>query len=149
VEGESLLLNMDLEGIAVSSGSACTSGSSEASHVILAMGKSPLVAQSAIRFSLGWTNTGEDVDYALEVVPPILERLRAIFYRFIKSITHKGNELQRTQRRKTGKMEYWNIGMMDKKNEMPKPIVPLFHNSSIPICLLCALCASVVKNAFE
>ena len=78
VEGESLLLNLDLEGIAVSSGSACTSGSSEASHVILAMGKSPLVAQSAIRFSLGWTNTGEDVDYALEVVPPILERLRAI-----------------------------------------------------------------------
>ncbi|MGE5253169.1 MAG: cysteine desulfurase NifS [Planctomycetaceae bacterium] len=78
VEGESLLLNMDLEGIAVSSGSACTSGSSEASHVILAMGKSPLVAQSAIRFSLGWTNTGEDVDYVLEVVPPILERLRSI-----------------------------------------------------------------------
>ncbi len=78
VEGESLLLNMDLEGIAVSSGSACTSGSADASHVILAMGKSPLVAQSAIRFSLGWTNTGEDVDYVLEVLPPILERLRAI-----------------------------------------------------------------------
>jgi cysteine desulfurase len=78
VEGESLLLNMDLEGIAVSSGSACSSGSADASHVILAMGKSPLVAQSAIRFSLGWNNTGEDVDYVLEVVPPILERLRAI-----------------------------------------------------------------------
>jgi cysteine desulfurase len=78
VEGESLLLNMDLEGIAVSSGSACSSGSADASHVILAMGKSPLVAQSAIRFSLGWTNTGEDVDYVLEVVPPIIERLRAI-----------------------------------------------------------------------
>jgi cysteine desulfurase len=78
VEGESLLLNMDLEGIAVSSGSACSSGSADASHVILAMGKSPLVAQSAIRFSLGWTNTGEDVDYVLEVVPRIIERLRAI-----------------------------------------------------------------------
>ncbi|KPK88865.1 MAG: cysteine desulfurase [Deltaproteobacteria bacterium SM23_61] len=78
VEGESLLLNMDLEGIAVSSGSACTSGSPDASHVILAMGKSALVAQSAIRFSLGWTNTGEDVDYVLEVLPPILERLRSI-----------------------------------------------------------------------
>jgi len=78
VEGESLLLNMDLEGIAVSSGSACSSGSADASHVILAMGKSPLVAQSAIRFSLGWTNTGEDVDYVLEVIPAIIERLRAI-----------------------------------------------------------------------
>jgi cysteine desulfurase len=78
VEGESLLLNVDLEGIAVSSGSACSSGSADASYVILAMGKSPLVAQSAIRFSLGWTNTAEDVDYVLEVVPPIVERLRAI-----------------------------------------------------------------------
>ena len=78
VEGESLLLNMDLEGIAVSSGSACSSGSADASHVILAMGKSPLVAQSAIRFSLGFTNTAEDVEYVLEVLPPIIERLRAI-----------------------------------------------------------------------
>jgi cysteine desulfurase len=78
VEGESLLLNMDLEGIAVSSGSACSSGSADASHVILAMGKSPLVAQSAIRFSLGLTNTGEDVDYVLEVLPRVIERLRAI-----------------------------------------------------------------------
>ncbi len=78
VEGESLLLNMDLEGIAVSSGSACSSGSADASHVILAMGKSPLVAQSAIRFSLGLTNTPEDVDYVLEVLPRIIERLRSI-----------------------------------------------------------------------
>jgi cysteine desulfurase len=78
VEGESLLLNMDLEGIAVSSGSACSSGSADASHVILAMGKSPLVAQSAIRFSLGLTNTAEDVEYVLEVLPRIIERLRAI-----------------------------------------------------------------------
>ncbi|NWF57706.1 MAG: cysteine desulfurase NifS [Syntrophaceae bacterium] len=78
VEGESLLLNLDLEGVAVSSGSACSSGSADASHVILAMGKSPLVAQSAIRFSLGLTNTPEDVDYVLEVVPRIIERLRAI-----------------------------------------------------------------------
>jgi cysteine desulfurase len=78
IEGESLLLNMDLEGIAVSSGSACTSGSSEASHVLLAMGVPPEVAQSAIRFSFGWKNTEEEVDYVLEVLPKIVQRLRDI-----------------------------------------------------------------------
>jgi cysteine desulfurase len=78
IEGESLLLNMDMEGIAVSSGSACTSGSSEASHVLLAMGVPPEVAQSAIRFSFGWKNTEEDVDYVLEVLPKIVQRLRDI-----------------------------------------------------------------------
>ena len=78
VEGESLLLNLDLEGIAVSSGSACTSGSLDPSHVLLAMGKSHIAAQSAIRLSLGWTNTAEDIDYVLEVLPRILQRLRNI-----------------------------------------------------------------------
>jgi len=78
VEGESLLLNLDLEGIAVSSGSACTSGSLEPSHVLLAMGKSPIAAQSAIRFSLGWTNTEEEIDYVLEVLPRVIKRLRNI-----------------------------------------------------------------------
>jgi cysteine desulfurase len=76
IEGESLLLNMDLEGIAVSSGSACTSGSLEPSHVLLAMGIPPEIAQSAIRFSLGWANTDEDVDYVVEVLPRIVKRLR-------------------------------------------------------------------------
>jgi cysteine desulfurase len=78
VEGESLLLNLDLEGIAVASGSACTSGSLDPSHVLLAMGKSPLLAQSALRFSLGWTNNEEDVGYLLEVLPRVIDRLRAI-----------------------------------------------------------------------
>ena len=78
VEGESLLLNLDLEGIAVASGSACTSGSLDPSHVLLAMGKSPLLAQSALRFSLGWTNNEEDVEYLLEVLPRVIDRLRAI-----------------------------------------------------------------------
>lgn len=78
IEGESLLLNLDLEGIAVSSGSACTSGSLEPSHVLLAMGIPPQVAQSAIRFSLGWTNTEAEVDYVLEVLPRLVQRLREI-----------------------------------------------------------------------
>jgi len=78
VEGESLLLNLDLEGIAVSSGSACTSGSVEPSHVLLAMGIPPEIAQSAIRFSLGWSNTEAEIDYVLEVLPRLVQRLRAI-----------------------------------------------------------------------
>jgi cysteine desulfurase len=76
IEGESLLLNLDLEGIAVSSGSACTSGSLEPSHVLLAMGIPHEIAQSAIRLSLGWSNTQEDVDYVVEVLPRIVQRLR-------------------------------------------------------------------------
>ncbi len=78
VEGESLLLNLDLEGIAASSGSACTSGSLEPSHVLLAMGLPPEIAQSAIRFSLGWNNTEGEIDYVLEVLPRIVQRLRDI-----------------------------------------------------------------------
>jgi cysteine desulfurase len=78
IEGESLLLNLDLEGIAASSGSACSSGSPEPSHVLLAMGIPPEVAQSAIRFSLGWSNTEEEIDYVVEVLPRIVQRLRDI-----------------------------------------------------------------------
>lgn len=87
IEGESLLLNLDLEGIAVSSGSACTSGSLEPSHVLLAMGVPPEVAQSAIRFSLGWANTEEDVDYVVEVLPRVVKRLRDISPLYQKHIS--------------------------------------------------------------
>jgi cysteine desulfurase len=89
IEGESLLLNMDLEGIAASSGSACTAGAPEPSHVLLAMGVPPEVAQSAIRFSLGWANTGEDIEYVLEVLPKIVQRLRDISPLYHKSKTQK------------------------------------------------------------
>lgn len=78
VEAESLMIGLDLAGIAVSSGSACSSGSTEPSHVLLAMGIEPTVCQSAIRISLGRDNTEEDVEYALEVLPELVGRLRAM-----------------------------------------------------------------------
>jgi cysteine desulfurase len=78
VEGESLLLNLDLKGIGASSGSACTSGSLDPSHVLLAMGLKHETAHGSLRISLGKDNTKEDIDYALEVLPPIIEKLRSM-----------------------------------------------------------------------
>ncbi|MEA2501527.1 MAG: cysteine desulfurase [Actinomycetota bacterium] len=78
VEGESLLLMLDARGIAASSGSACTSGSLEPSHVLMAMGVRPELAHGSLRLSLGRATTAEDVDAALEVLPPVVERLRSI-----------------------------------------------------------------------
>jgi cysteine desulfurase len=78
VEGESLILSLDMEGIAVSSGSACTSGSLEPSHVLLAMGIPHEVCHGSLRFSLGRGTTGEQIDYVLEVLPRIVTRLRAM-----------------------------------------------------------------------
>ncbi len=76
VEGEAMLLSLDMEGIAVSSGSACTSRALKASHVLLAMGIDHALAQGSIVFSLINDNSQEDVDYILKVFPPIIERLR-------------------------------------------------------------------------
>lgn len=76
IEGESLLLNFDLKGILASTGSACTSGSLEPSHVLAAMAVPPEIAQGSIRFSFGYENTLEDVDYCLAEIPPIVKRLR-------------------------------------------------------------------------
>ncbi len=78
VEGESMLLNLDMMGVCASSGSACTSASLEPSHVLLAMGIPPEVAHGSLRLTLGRENTEEDVDYVLEVLPPIVEKLRAM-----------------------------------------------------------------------
>mgnify|MGYP003585134466 CR=1 FL=1 len=76
LEGESLLLNLDLKGIAASSGSACTSGSLDPSHVLLAMGLTHEVAHGSLRVSLGRYNTEDEVDYFLAELPVIVERLR-------------------------------------------------------------------------
>jgi cysteine desulfurase len=76
LEGEMLILNLDLEGIAVTSGSACTSGSIQPSHVLLAMGRDPETAKATIRFSFGKGNTEEDVEAAMKALEVVLERMR-------------------------------------------------------------------------
>jgi cysteine desulfurase len=78
VEGESMILQLDINGICASSGSACTSSIIEPSHVLLAVGISPAVAQGSLRFTLGRDNTNEDIDYLLEILPTVVERLRAM-----------------------------------------------------------------------
>lgn len=78
IEGEALLLSLDMVGIAASSGSACTSGSLDPSHVLLATGLCHETAHGSLRISLGDINTGEDIDYILEQLPPIVERLRKL-----------------------------------------------------------------------
>ena len=78
VEGESLLLMLDFKGVCASSGSACTSGSLDPSHVLLSIGLKHEVAHGSLRLSLSENNTEEDVDYILEVLPPIIDRLRSM-----------------------------------------------------------------------
>jgi cysteine desulfurase len=77
-EGEGLVISLDLKGVAVSTGSACSSGSLEPSHVLTAIGKTPDEAHGSLRFSLNSMNTVEDVDYVVEVLPRIVERLREL-----------------------------------------------------------------------
>jgi len=78
LEAESLILALDLQGIAVSSGAACSSGALEPSHVLAAMGQPRHRAESAIRFSLGRGSTAEEIDRVLEVLPPLVARMRRL-----------------------------------------------------------------------
>lgn len=86
IEGESILLMLDLNGIAVSSGSACTSGSLDPSHVLLAMGLPHEVAHGSLRLTLSEFTTPEEIDYVLDTLPPIVEKLRAM-----SPLYHGGN----------------------------------------------------------
>lgn len=76
IEGESILLSLDFKGVCASSGSACTSGSLDPSHVLLSIGLPHEIAHGSLRLTLGEKSTQEDVDYVLEVLPPIIQRLR-------------------------------------------------------------------------
>ncbi|HXE90682.1 MAG TPA: cysteine desulfurase family protein [Terriglobales bacterium] len=78
IEGEALVIALDLKGLAVSTGAACSSGAVEPSHVLTAMGLAPERARASLRFSLGKQNTAEDVDFALSVLPEALARLREL-----------------------------------------------------------------------
>src|SRR5229473_6071546 len=78
IEGEALVIALDLKGLAVSTGAACSSGAVEPSHVLTAMGLSPDRARSSLRFSLGKQNTAADVDFALSLLPQTVQRLREL-----------------------------------------------------------------------
>jgi cysteine desulfurase len=78
IEGEALVITLDLKGMAVSTGAACSSGAIEPSHVLTAMGMRPDRARASLRFSLGKQNTAADVDFAIQLVPPSVERLREL-----------------------------------------------------------------------
>jgi len=89
IEGESMLMLLNSKGIAVSSGSACTSRALKASHVLIAMGLSHEIAQGSILFTLGIDNTNQDIDYVLEVMPSIVDRLRQmspLYAKFSKTV---------------------------------------------------------------
>ncbi len=93
IEGEAMLMLLNSKGVAVTSGSACTSRALKASHVLIAMGLSHALAQGSLLFSFGIDNTPEDIDYVLEVLPPIVDRLRQmspLYAKFLKGQGERG-----------------------------------------------------------
>ena len=79
VEGESLILRLDMEGICVSTGSACTSGSMEPSHVLAALGLPPRLAQGTVRFSLGRRTTAAEIDAVIAKLPKVIQQMRTLY----------------------------------------------------------------------
>ncbi|MGE5615092.1 MAG: cysteine desulfurase NifS [Bacillota bacterium] len=94
IEGESLLLMLDMKGIAASSGSACTSGSLDPSHVLLAIGLPHELAHGSLRITFGEENSDEDVDYLMSVLPPIVQRLRDMSPLYEAYCRKQGQQLQ-------------------------------------------------------
>jgi cysteine desulfurase len=88
IEGEALVIALDLKGLAVSTGAACSSGAIEPSHVLIAMGLRPDQARASIRFSLGKQTTEADIDFALNLVPETVARLRAISPKYNKQVVN-------------------------------------------------------------
>src|SRR5216683_7561940 len=78
IEGEAMVIALDLKGIACSTGAACSSGALEPSHVLMALGLAPEDARATLRLSLGYQTTEDEVDFALETIPPVIERLRQL-----------------------------------------------------------------------
>jgi cysteine desulfurase len=93
IEGEAMLLFMDMEGIQISSGSACISRSLKVSHVMLAMGVDAATAQGSLLFSFGMQNRDEDIDRILDVLPPVVERLRKMSPVYRKAMAGKAGAL--------------------------------------------------------
>jgi cysteine desulfurase len=93
IEGEAMVIALDLKGLSVSTGAACSSGAIEPSHVLTAMGLSPDHARASIRFSLGKQNTDEDVDFALGLVPEVVARLREISPVWKRAVSHQPSAL--------------------------------------------------------
>jgi cysteine desulfurase len=96
IEGEGLLINLDMQGVAVSTGSACSSGSLEPSPVIRAIGRDDELARGSIRFSLGKDTTAEDIAYVLEVLPRAVENLRRLSPLYQKSLAERACETTST-----------------------------------------------------
>jgi cysteine desulfurase len=78
IEGEAMVIALDLKGIACSTGAACSSGAVEPSHVLMALGLAPEDARATLRLSLGRQNKEEEIDFALEIIPAVIERLRRL-----------------------------------------------------------------------